>query len=428
MTLEDAVKIYGAKGAVLDYISTNAPDVPIEPFVLVPVGDDWKKYGSSIDDLGMCLVRSSSPLEDGKKLSFAGLFDTTHYYGDYSVKQVLDSAADEDAIRYAHIHGVNTPLEMGLVFQRDSESGWNWGMIRHPHMDNLLLIMGRPVNQRYYSEEYVYDEKAGTLEMLNYFCLSRTSDLFKHEFVGMSLQLEQAIEQYRQIESLPAFQTGYAYHMEFGTHPVSVYQFRPFRKKEHATWNIDLSSFKDADCTSYSFGLCFGITEKEGIDLTLARALSTHHNEEHISRYREILAGRPHTKIVEGLLKGWKLSRQERAYAEEVAKINPHSYGYEETDAFNRAIARINDTMKKEETCLFQENLHYYTGKDIDLLFPNAKAWIASGGAEFISHNWFRAMQTYDICLASYTTDIGRTGDKVKVYSDGMLGAVIVAD
>lgn len=431
MSLESDVMRYGAKGAVLDYIKSNAPDVPIEPFVLVPVGEDWKKYEHRINDLGDCLVRSSSPLEDGQEMSFAGLFWTTQFYGQHSVDQVLESLSDEDTLRYAEIHGVKTPLEMGLTFQRDSKSSWNWGMLRHPHHENLLFIMGRPVPDRpRISDNFVYDEKTGKLQDVEDFCQSRVYPDFREaRFKDMPDGIEEVIEHYRRIEGLPAFQTGFTYHLEFGTNQVTIYQFRPFRRKQQATWNIDFSELKklENDYRIHQFGISFGITDKSGLDLTLARALSSHEQRKHIEKYREKHAGKPHDKVVRALLRGWDLSPPERVYAEEVARIDPNTYGGVESEAFDKAVQRINDQMKKEETCLYQESMHFYYGKDIDLVFPNAKVWIASGGVQFLSHNWFRALQTYDVALVDYGRVNGRTGDKVKILSDGNFGVALEA-
>ncbi len=428
MALEEDIRKYGAKGAVLDYIKSNAPQVPIEPFVLVPVGVDWKNYELSIKDLGDCLVRSSSPLEDGQRLSFAGLFATEHFHGQQSVDWVMESLTNEDTLEYARIHEVKQPLEMGLVFQSDSKSTWNWGILRHPHQENLLFVMGKPVPNPYQiSDNFVYDERTGKLQDVVNFCRTRTSDFFKPKFKDMPNGIEEAIELYRKVESLPAFQTGFTYHMEVGTDPVSIYQFRPFKRKQQSTWNIDFSEFERLgdEYNTNRFGLSFGITNAEGLDLTVARALSSHEQRKHIERYRKKFAGRPHKQIVRSLLRGWDLSPLERAYAEEVARIDPNTYGGVDSEAFDKALQSINDRMKKEETCLYQESMHFYYGKDIDLVFPNAKVWIASGGVQFLSHNWFRALQTYDISLVDYGRIDGKTGDKVRIFSDGVLGVAV---
>ena len=239
--------------------------------------------------------------------------------------------------------------------------------------------------------------------------------------------MEKAIEFYKTIESLPEFQDEFVYHMEFGTNPgPSIYQFRPFRKKEKSPWKLNLKEFdKEYGNNFNSFGLCFGITPKEGLELTLARALSVHNQERYIKFYRDNLIGKPSKEIVNALMKEWNLSQFEKPYAAEVSKIEKNVCGHNESEAFDNAIKKINKKMDKENTCIFQQSMHFYYGKDIDLVFPNAKVWIADGGSEFLSHNWFRAAQTYDVALLGYSSQIKKTGDKVRIFSDGVTGVII---
>lgn len=423
MTLDEDIRKFGAKGAVLKYIHDTDPSIPIEPFVLVPVGVDWRDYNEQILELGDCLVRSSSPLEDGKRVSFAGLFYTTEFTGERSVNDVLDSVSDEDVLDYAKIHGIKGPIEMGLVFQRDSKSNNNWGILRHPHMPELLFIMGTPIPNPYrFSDNYVYNESTGKLQDVHDYSLSYA---FGERPKELPDYLAESIDVYKKIEAMPEFQTGYTYHMEFGTLPFSVYQFRPFRKKENADWNLDSIDFSD-DVWNDSSLICFGITPPEGLELTLARALSTHEiaQGKFIDYYRSELSDLPHDEIVQKLMERWPLSEQERVYAEQVARIDPNTFGANESEAFDTALSELNKRANKKETCLSQEAMHFYYGRGADLVFPNAKVWIPEGGQQFLSHDWFRSMQHYDIVLVGLSPH-SKTGDKVRVYSDGVKGKVV---
>jgi hypothetical protein len=84
----------------------------------------------------------------------------------------------------------------------------------------------------------------------------------------------------------------------------------------------------------------------------------------------------------------------------------------------------MNFQMKKDETWLYQESMHFDYGRDIDLVFPNAKAWIAIGGVHFLSNNSFRALQTYNIALVDFEVPIGKIGKKFKILSDDNFGVV----
>ncbi len=427
MGLQDEILKFGAKGAFLDYIHRQDPSIPIEPYVLVPVNGDWRDYESQIQTLGeKTLVRSSSPLEDGKELSFAGLFWTEDFYGQNSVDSVMESIDDLYTQMYVRNHNVTTPIEMGLTFQRDSKSGWNWGIIRHPHQENLLFIQGRPVPDRYsHSENLVYDENTGEAYEIEDLALKRVFSRVRLETEDLDEQVREAIEIYKRIEAMPEFQTGYTYHMEFGTEPISVFQFRPFRKKSKPTWNLEDITFDEEKYHVTGYGFSFGMTPPDGIELNYVRSISTHQHESPIEEYRKLLAKMPKEKAVKKLYKMWdRINENERAYVEEIAKIDPNSFG-DEIDAFDRAVMRLSEQWGGDNACLIRENMHFNHGTPIDLLFPKAKVWIASGGLQFLSHDWFRAMQTYPICLLGRSSLNQKTGDKVKVYSDGLIGKVL---
>src|SRR3989344_6922653 len=102
-------------------------------------------------------------------------------------------------MEYAKIHGIKAPIEMGLMFQMESKSDWNWGILRHPHQENLLFIMGRPVPDPYrISDDFVYDERTGKLQDITNFCRVRVHPHFiDAEFKDMPQGIERAIELYR---------------------------------------------------------------------------------------------------------------------------------------------------------------------------------------------------------------------------------------
>ena len=428
MPLEEEVKRVGAKGATLEYIRQNCPLVPIAPYVLVPVGYDWKDYRTEISGLGSeVLARSSSPLEDGKNLSFAGLFDTVKFKDDSDVDLVFQSTKSPATLRYAQIHGITGPIDMGLVFQTNTESSWNWGMLRHPHRRNILFIMGRPVPDPYRnSKNLVFDEK--TMQLFDIYEWS-LFDVYGHrkpEPQEPSGQILQAIQAYCNIEKLPEFQNGYAYHMEFGTSPFSVYQFRPFRKVQEPTWRIPSNSLEEIGAIRYP--VSFGITPEEGVELSMVRAWSQETYKEEITEFRECLnKGMPiNTAIRRWQSKFKDISKPEIVYAEEFAKKNPETaWYYHPSDAIDRALEKLNSARNRESTLLYQQNIHYAYGRDIDLVFPNARAWIAEGGLQFLSHNWFRAMQSYDFAFGGYSKFHGKTGDNVRIYCDGVHGAIV---
>ncbi len=92
--------------------------------------------------------------------------------------------------------------------------------------------------------------------------------------------------------------------------------------------------------------------------------------------------------------------------------------------SLDKAINRLNSKSSRQETCLFQQNIHFYKGRGIDLQFPNAKVWIAYAGAAFLSHNLFRAAQHYDIAVIGRTLLLAKSGARVRVRSDGRTATI----
>ena len=424
MSLEAEVKKFGAKGAVLKYIHETDPTIPIEPFVLVPVGEDYRLHLKDIEKLGNSLVRSSSPLEDGQRISFAGIFATEKFDLEGSVQYVLNTAKSVDARRYARIHGIEEPIEMALVFQRDSKSHVNWSILRHPHISKLLFIMGRPVDDLTRdSYNYVFDERTKKLQDVSEYNRTRI-DGRKRQKEGMWVDLETAIETYKRIESMPEFQTGFVYQMEFGTMPFSVYQFRPFRKKEKASWT--LKRRRNLGLFDNEFSISFGITPPEGYELKLVRGFNSNTVHKLVDIYSKLAyEKKPREDIIKEIMESAELNAQEKVYAEMITKIPKGTRGSVETKAFELALRKLNMQLANDETCLYQENMHFYYGKGSDLLFPSAKVWIPQGALQFLSHDWFRSIQHYDVSLIGYQTIYGQTGDKVRVFSDGIRGLVI---
>lgn len=268
---------------------------------------------------------------------------------------------NEDTLEYLKIHDIKEPVTMGLMFQRNSTASWNWSMLRHPHQENIIFISGRPVCDPYsYSENFILDEITGKLKDVFYYSINEDREA---EFPS---DIKYALEFYKKIESMSEFQNGFTYQMEFGTNPLSIYQFRPFRKIEKPSWKLEIDNFG----FSHEYPIVFGITPKEGLELIIARVLS----EKDLSPIR---------------------------------------------DSLDKSVSKINSIYDKERTIISQSNIHFYKGKDIDLIFPNAKAWIAEGAHQFLSHNLFRAMQYYNLVFIGLNTH-DKTGDKVRVFSDGV--------
>jgi len=403
------IQRYGAKGAVLKYIQEADPSIPILPFFNLAVGTSWRDHEDKITSLGdKLMVRSSSPQEDCPKVSFAGIFSTQYCYNnststiDWNVNSVIRSLQNKNAQRYAQIHKVQEPLTMGLLFQK-YHPGSKWSMLRHPHQEKVIFL-SHLLGEECKGLDYVYREDTKEVHTLDNFQR-------KEELTNLSSDLPLALETYARIEKLPEFQTSYTYQMEFGTLPFSVFQFRPFRKKETASWKCVPDKPR---MENYSFP--FGITPEEGIELKVVRAIQ---QIQEYQRFKNIMEQNRSKDKIKTIIRFLGLNPEERIYAERLVQgYNPEEYS--PTLQLDQILQELNEIYSEENTAVTTGNLHY-NPKGIDIDFPNAKAWIPSkdGNHGFLAHGTFRAIQHYDISLMGYGCK-KRTGGRIRIFSDGI--------
>jgi len=87
-------------------------------------------------------------------------------------------------------------------------------------------------------------------------------------------------------------------------------------------------------------------------------------------------------------------------------------------------LEKMNQESSNLETALFWEYPDSNPLNNLDIIFPNAKALFGYyGGNKFLSHNFLRAYQHYDLVFVNMLNRLHH-GDRVRVYSDGEKGLV----
>jgi len=428
MSLDEDMVTYGPKVARLKYVNETDPTVPIEPYVLVPIGADWRDYRGEINKLGDCLVRSTSNVEGRGRVGFSGLFKSVNFDGsEKSVQQVLDSAQSEEVQRYAQIHGVTEPIKLGVFFHKKSESTQNWSMVRHPHRPEIIFVMGRPVNVRSdVSHNYVFDENTGGLTRTDDWGAQVTHpDGLQHYHLDSPPveQINEAITNYKKTEAMPGFQDGFTRLMEFGLHPFSAYQWTPFREKEVADWTLRGWALDDF----VIYPLSFGITPSDGVPLNLVRGIFGGLDVQFaVGAMRKEFSHLPLDEATEKLAERMGLNQVELPYARYLAK---HDTTFIRGAHVAEVFGEISNSLSDRRNSLFHICFSYgYYGEDLDLLFPDSRALVLHGGLEFLSHNRFRAMQHYDYAMSGDQEVVTlKTGDRLRLFSDGRK-AIITED
>lgn len=401
MSLAEDTQVYGRKPAVLQHIKEELPTIPIEPFVAIAQGEDWKQYLEAITALGPCIVRSASSVEGGR-YGFSGLMRSEPFFGKDAVQAVIDSFTSDQVLMYAQHHGVATPIPVRYFFHKISQSNAHWTMLRHPHIPSRLFISEIPGTYGSTGRDFVYDQGR----------LSYTRDLgidhIDSADVKFQNEFTQAIAAFEAIEGLPAFNTEYVYAMEFGTSPLSIYQFTEFRLK------LQVERFVEPNF--FTCPIVFGVTSPKGIELPIVRVLGSRLVEDKFEETQQ-LKHFPLEIRVTSLCNTWDINDLERPYAEEVA-LSQHPFrDYRDHETFHRAIYRIAQASVKP-FALFEEDIHN-GGKEIDLIVPEAAAWIAGVAHDFLSHHLFRAAQHYPLAVLGDISVHPQTGERVRITSDG---------
>jgi len=118
----------GAKALNLSILKNNDFNVPYAHFVTTPAHDHYKEKGDlpSIDFYQLNLpekvsVRSSATVEDSKKASFAGMFDTFLNVTNEKIKDSIigcyESAEGRGVKIYMRDMNISGPVKMGVILQ-----------------------------------------------------------------------------------------------------------------------------------------------------------------------------------------------------------------------------------------------------------------------------------------------------------------------
>lgn len=401
---------YGAKALAFDWTLLEWPAAPILPYVKARHDDSPEKIrdmtAEKLGKDGNFIVRSSSPYE--LRMGSAGLWRSYKDFGSCHIDIGYVSGIVK-GIRFSlpesveeFLHSIGREVDDNIVpimVQPLSESSLSGTVVRHPNRPELMIVEAVKVadvkspflarqGKNMYSV-YVHDDGSvieGT---------EKAGKDYDHPALPAGASL------FKRMESLGYISQDYAYQIEFGHDPDFVYQIRPFKKKERACFRLELDGEK------YVIGtLAFGISPQEGIELPVVRI--------------------PSVRTAISTLKHFD-SRTEHDLIEEIemAKADSDSYnqdGFVET-YLHSYLARM-DEMIPQGYCLVMDK--YRAEGNMDMHIGNAKALLIEDRQSFaLSHDMVRTLQKVPVVGFGLQgiDDILKTGDIVKVYSDGTVCA-----
>lgn len=268
------------KGAALERIARQLPEVPIPPFIRVRPEVLWKpwfllgkevpdKHGIAIRRLARSIgypliVRSDAAFEDGLGKSFAGLCRSRPVrYADELEHALAEARLGGRTIEeqdrswrrieaYAAARGQavqRAPID--VIFQRYVPSRTRAVITEHPNVPEAYFVDietdprdgGCPVR-----EGYLFRRR------------SELSEVFGESWLGRDLR--RALDDCDRVKRL--FPENVSYQAEVTLCDYAFVQWRPFRKKEYASFSLDAVAPSAGSC-SYDVAIVLGVTDEAGI-------------------------------------------------------------------------------------------------------------------------------------------------------------------
>ncbi|MBI5389947.1 hypothetical protein HZB02_00475 [Candidatus Woesearchaeota archaeon] len=272
----------GGKRAVLEYIVSRDPSIPIAPLCSGKLG---------IGDV----LRSDHPREFD---DFFGVFDTIFLEKEKHIKRISprafsielpDPSRAEAAIRlqktgdqeldacvaerrefferYCNAKGLDCEEVLSglLIYPVEKVQVRSKGiMFQHPSTESQYIIYGQNENQ---TMAFAVDRAEGTLNIATFDQYHRErgdtmNRVFKRYSPLSRTNIHELVEVYQRIMDMPQFQDGFTYAVEYGVDPLCVFQVRRFRKMEPYTG--DVCEWKDQPGIIHTSRV-FGVTPSEGI-------------------------------------------------------------------------------------------------------------------------------------------------------------------
>lgn len=407
---------YGGKGAILNHVKDNLPEISIPEYLII------NPYNAeSLDGLfsktsklkSPLIVRSSSPFEYG---DFEGIFASIKNvtYEDslnLAVEKVKESTMSERAQKYAKQNGFKISDDIRIIVQEQSDLP-NGAMMRHPNNPDLIFITTyRDYKTSRFSREYssfLFDEETQKEKKI----LPFPSYGFEEKDARF------LVEKYKQIESLKDIAKGYSLFVEFGFNPVvnkpfELYQVRPFKKIKTADFELPNVSYDDGHVLKTD--LVFGTTPKKGIVFPLVRSFGVTETVNLTNRLWE------RDNIEFNGYDGILLMHLENAR---------HTF---ESDSIKKHIPSIlmnwnlelNNALKGKPYCFMTSSAHREE-YDVDLSVHDMKGLISGSGENFLVHDLIRLIKKADIALFDYNLPLKRffkqatsLEDNVRIISNG---------
>ena len=424
MLNQTAIKQYGGKGAILNYVRESIPGLSIPNYFIKEHNHSFNDVLSDFKSLKKpVIVRSSSPFEYE---DFEGIFESVKNVDSenelrYAIEAVERSAMSERAQKYAEINGFDIGEDMNVIIQEQSDSNYNGAIMRHPNDPDKIFI-ARYIGEGSYSKKYAlmtYNVRTGVSEKLESMGMSEIDDK----------EAAELIEEYKKIESLTDISDDKVLYVEFGQNPFNFYQARPFKKKEVADFEVKPDYSQGAEMIDPDF--VFGITPEEGIVYPVVRTFGENDG------YKIAVA------IVNGKYElEEKFRESDYVLGGDLLNLGfatkfGGSMGISESqrlagEAIRNWHLSAEERMNGKPYCLMASSIQR-NSYDTDLTVPNMKSLIVGDSATFLVHDVMRMFKKADVTVAEnsaaflfnkFFENTTSFNDKVRIISNGRQAVV----
>jgi len=414
LPLAEIVK-YGGKGAILNHIRDNAPDIPLPRYFVQGAGERLWSVRKKIKDLRYPLiVRSSSPYEYA---DFEGIFESVPNVRDKSdlrraIRLVQESAHSTKARLYAQQQGFTIGKTIHLIIQEQSPSRYSGAMLRHPNNPDFIFI------------NYFENTEGFRTHRTSRFNIKTRDEEESHSYYASGVSNNDACflsDQYAKIEELTDIAEGHSLYVEFGLDPFFLYQVRPFKKIATADFSVP-----EADESMLESDLVFGITPPEGKVYPVLRSFSRNRAVNIIHSLKNTIFGSDENETV------FQFGVLDYILQDHLYEFCISGIGLEGLDRLSEILKDHNQIVDSQlsKHCLMTT----YVGRenyDIDLSVPNMKALVTGGMGGFLTHDVMRLIKQADITISDdylLHKDFFRqikSGEKVRIISNGKSGIVM---
>lgn len=256
---EGLVHEYGAKAGILLYVARELPDIPQAPMVVSKKNESAEDFLERVGKPEFrlpWLVRSSAGAElYGYEGELPTLEESDPDHLKTSVRGVQNSPY---ALKKKGL-GQDLPDQINVIIAEKMKSKYTGTYIKHPNIpDFYLMSFTRTERDLLFGAvrfSYSYQLSDGRPTFLESF----TNPMDHRDAPFLGSEIKTIMSWHDRIASLPEMDPTWAYQVEFGLYPTCLFQVRPFKPLEEASFELP------KDDLIISKPIVIGITSPEGI-------------------------------------------------------------------------------------------------------------------------------------------------------------------